>query len=131
MTVVHWPNFPGDKNHQEGPVDRLLHSLKEEKNIKLFNLTVETLEDIGGYSSLKWLYDDEWARPLVGKGEPLEELRIPPQGDRRGVVRIYFAYHPDDPELIVLLDCEVKKGKGSDRAKIQEAKKRYKEMFDE
>ncbi len=122
-----------DKNHPEieefdGPVGRFLKELKKEKPPKYWILVKETLETAKKKESLDFLFASGGVMKLSGCSEPIHEFRIPPS-KKGGVVRIYFAYNPDNNKEIWLFSAELKKSTKPDKVKIDIAIKRYKEVF--
>lgn len=112
----------------EGPVGRFLKNLKKQKPPKHWLLVKQTLLKAKEKESLDFLEATGGVIKLTGCKEPIFEFRIPPtmQG---GVVRIYFAYNPNDRKEIWLFSAELKKDKKPDETKIEIAEKRYRELF--
>ena len=105
----------------EGDVTTFIRKgLSKRKDLRL---KVETfLDHIKNTNSLDFFERSEQISNLSGG---LYEMRIPKQ-DRKGVVRIYFCYHPGTENALILLCAELKHKK--EGLCIPEARKRLKSV---
>lgn len=102
MKLMFYPK-PLDSK-EEGLVQEFIRKdLKKRYDLRL--LVDVFFEKVRKSNSLDPFYADETIEPLK-KG--IEEMRIP-KTRKGGVVRIYFCKHPQTPDLLVLLDAELKK----------------------
>jgi hypothetical protein len=129
MRVVLYPDSTEDQVEGGGPIRRFFKELKKEHPPDLWTSVRETLEKVERSSNLKDLERQKWVEKLKKVKEPIFEFRIPPGKRKGGVVRLYFAYKPNEPNTIILLSAEKKSGTTeADKEKIQQAITRFREI---
>lgn len=128
MKITFYPDYEDIKEITSidslvsGSIGRLFKDLKKEKPPKLWIMVRNTMEKVTSVSNLDMFKSNEWVKHIDGK---IWEFRIPPT-KQGGVIRLYFGYKAEDH--IIILSGERKTKKEADQNKIDDAKKRYKEV---
>jgi len=107
-----------------GPIRKFVKDLGK-KRPDLKSLLLKTINKAEKDDDLKDLERSSYVQHL---DEDIWEFRIPPQRPG-GVLRLYFAYDPNDRNHIKVLTCELKKKVAADKEMVKIAKQRYKEVF--
>lgn len=129
MNIRNYPDNEYKENGDgSGPINRFFKNLKK-KNPALWAMTRVTLKKAKKEKDLQFFIGNQQVSRLTGVSEPLWEFKIPPKNKSGGVVRLYFAYDPDNPTTIMIFSAEIKTGKNADTAKIKQAEKRYRETY--
>ena len=129
MNVVFYPDKTDlEINVNKGPVVNKIKDITKNRP-KLFALISRTMDDVKIHKNLDKYNSNEWVTPLKGIKEPIFEFRIPPR-DKKGVIRLYFAYKKNNQNTIIILSAEIKQGGKCEANKddIKRAIERYKEV---
>ena len=128
MRIIFWPDESEDQTKGGGPVRKFLKDLRKHQP-KLLAFVWKTFKKVEKSPNLSDLERQKWVQRLQNVPERIYEFRIPPT-QRGGVVRIYFAYKPNDPDTIILLSAEKKQGTShANREKTQQAIERFRKMM--
>ncbi|MGC8691369.1 MAG: hypothetical protein ACP5SP_08060 [Caldisericum sp.] len=119
MKIIFYPEGLNDK---ESRIKEQIESLKKDHFKRYTQIqNIFSLIEKNDFKVLKDLEKRGIYKPL---GEGMHEFDIPPHG-KGGVVRIYFTFHKERKDTIVILDMELKKKNKADIETAKERKKEY------
>ncbi len=114
--------YPEELSNKKSKIKEQIESLKQD-HLKIYKQIQKIFDliDKNDFKVLKDLRERSIYKPLR---EGMHEFEIPPHG-KGGVVRIYFTFHKEKKDTIVILDMELKKKNKADIETAKERKKEY------
>jgi len=115
--------YPEELSDKKSKIKDQIESLKQD-HFKIYE-QIQVIFDLISKNDIKVLRDLRERKIYKSlKKEDLHEFRIPPRG-KGGVVRLYFCFHKEKKDTIVILDIEFKKKNKADIETAKERKKEY------
>jgi len=113
--------YPEELSGKKSKIKEQIESLKRD-HFKIYE-QIQAIFDLISKNDIKILSDLKERQIYKPLKKGIHELRIPPRG-KGGVARLYFCFHKEKKDTIIILDIELKK---KNKANIETAKERKKE----
>lgn len=128
MKIKYYPGYT-DIENGTGPINGFFKDLRKERPPKFWLLVKSTIEEAETKENLISYEQSGWVERLSNLSEPIYEFKIPPKNKREGVIRLYFGYVKNFPEIIYILSAEKKHQRNkADPEKLKQAVQRYREV---